>query len=903
MDKIEKTLDSSKAFFVIDGSSFLYRAYYSIRPLSSPDGIPVQAVYGFCRMIKKLIDTYNPHGLIIAWDSPGKTVRHEIYEEYKETRQKAPSDLATQKELIKEFADIIGITQIQIPKIEADDLMYSMAKELESVGDFVFLVTSDKDLGQTLTDNIVMLDPFKEKIITKSSLEEKLGFDLAKLPFYYSLIGDSSDNIPGVRGIGPKGAVGIVKDFDNLEELYSNLDKIKSDRTRKLLEDSKQNAFLSYKLFVLREYDTLITKKCCPVDKEQWFKAADFFKNLGFKSLLSTIPQEKRETSKVFVSQMSKYTFTLVNTEDELDQVIYEVKEQGCCALDTEGDKIPPLESNLVGISICAKEGQSYYIPVGHKTEEKQLSKEYVLSKLKDIFEDEKIEKYLHHAKYDALVLSKFGIDLKGISFDTMIAANLLVEDGQRIGLKPLSEGQLEEPMLSFSDVVKGNKYPDFSYVPLGLATEYAAGDAHQTMRLVNKFKAPLEKEGLLDLFNNIEMPLMKILIDIEKTGINVNLLALDKINYQVNKELDILKHKIIDLVGHSHEDINLNSPSQIAQLLFQDLKLPVIKKGKTGYSTNYEVLKQLAKIHPVPALIIRYRELFKIKSTYLESLGKYVNPNTEKIHTTLSQTSVTTGRLSSSDPNLQNIPVHAYGIRAAFNASEGHRFLSADYSQIELRVLAHLSQDKTLLQAFRENKDIHAITASGLFEIDIDRVTNDQRNIGKRINFSIIYGLTAHGLSKDLEVPHKTAQSYIDKFMAQYPGVINWMDEVVKTAQEKGYVETLWGRRRYIPGINERNRTIYLLSRRAAINTPVQGTAAELVKLSMIKLDKVLKEKGYSSKMILQIHDELLLEVLESEVEKVENLVKEVLENIVTWNVPLLVTTRSGRDWQEVTK
>lgn len=896
-------LDLSKAIFIVDGSSFLYRAYYSIRPLTTPDGTPVQAVYGFCRMIKKLLDQYNPNSLIVAWDSPEKTVRHELYKKYKETRQKAPSDLGLQKKLIKKFVDAIGIVQIEEPKIEADDLMYSMAKELEQEDNTVVLITSDKDLGQALSDKVLMFDPFKESFISKEDLEQKLGFNLEKLPFYYSLIGDSSDNIPGVRGIGPKTAVKLVQDFTSLEDLYNNLDKIEKPRTKELLKESKDNAFLSYELFLLRKYPVYMTEKCCPINKENWFKAGQLFKEWGFKSLLNTIPENKIEDSKVFVSQMNKYTFSLVNTKEELEKVIKEVRQAGCCALDTEGDNLSALKSNLVGISICAKVGQAYYIPVGHKIEEKQLSRNYVLSVLKDILEDKSIEKYLHHAKYDSLVLNKYGVALKGVVFDTMIAANLVVSDGQKIGLKPLSEGYLKEPMLTFSDVVKKNKYKNFSFVPLALATEYAAGDAHQTMQLVSIFKEKLVKESLWDLFKNIEMPLMEILLKMEKFGIEVNVNTLNEVNKEVTKQLEKIKNDIINLAGPDFEEINLNSPKQIAQLLFEHLKLPIIKKSKTGPSTNSEVLRYLSKTHLVPTLIDKYRELFKVKSTYLESLPKYLNPKTNRIHTTLSQTTVTTGRLSSSDPNLQNIPVDSFKIRSAFKAPENYVFISADYSQIELRVLAYLSQDKTLLQAFEQNKDIHTITAAGLFDIPESKVTSEQRNIGKRINFSIIYGLTAHGLSKDLEISYKVAQNYIDKFMAQYPGVINWMEKTVIEAKEKGYVETLWGKRRYIPGINEKNRTVYLFSQRAAINTPVQGTAADLVKLSMIQLDKILSQSNYTANMVLQIHDELLIETKENEANHVSAIIQDTLENIVNWNVPLKVTTRIGKNWQEVTK
>jgi DNA polymerase I len=887
--------------YIIDGSSFLYRAYYSIRPLSTRAGIPVNAVYGFCRMIRKLIDTYHPTSLVLVWDSKGKTVRHEMYTAYKATRQAAPNDLMQQKELIQQFAELIGLRQLAMPGVEADDLMFSVAKQLEQEGQSSILVTSDKDLGQVLSDSVTILDPFKDAIITREALEAKLGFPIAKLPFYYALIGDSSDNIPGVAGIGPKGAQGLVTQFEGLNDLYANIEKIPSERTRMLLTQSKENAFLSEQLFLLRIYEVLGTYESFAFDEAKWEAAYPFFEKLEFRSLVKG-GEYKAPAPEVTLHKT--YRFVLVDTAEELALVCNAIKKHGICALDTETTGLRPLESEMVGISVCVEEGTAYYIPFGHKTQERQLPRELVISLLKPLLEDPSIKKYLHHAKFDALVLLHAGIDLRGIAFDTMIAASLLVTDGQRIGLKYLSEYYLGEPMLPFNDLVGRAKYKDFSYVPLAIATEYAAADAHQTMRLKSFFQKGLEEQGLASLFHDLEMGMMRVLNEMERAGIYLDTDVLDSIDLVVTKEVVMLKTQIIDLIGHEHQDINLNSPKQLEELLFNRLKLPVVKKTtqKTGYSTDQEVLEQLSKIHPVPALIMRYRELFKVKSTYLDSLGEYRNPETGRVHTTYNQTAVATGRLASSDPNLQNIPVDRFAVRSAFKPKEGSLFLSADYSQIELRVLAYVSQDSTLLTAFKENRDIHALTAAGLFSIAPDQVTGEMRQLGKRINFSILYGLTAHGLSKDLEISHSLAKSYIDKFMAQYPGVVAWMEKVIEITKEKGYVETVWGRRRYLPGIYERNRTLYDLARRVAINTVAQGTAAELMKWGMLELDKVLKNQLPGARMLLQIHDELLLEIPQ-ELITAEPLIKSTLENIVSWNVPLVVTTRTGKDWQEVTK
>ncbi len=891
--------------FIIDGSSFLYRAYYSIRPLTTKSGIPVNAVYGFCRMIRKLIDTYNPQYMLLVWDSKGKTVRHELYTAYKETRQAAPNDLMSQKERIQEFADTIKLKQLAMQGIEADDLMYSVAKQLELEGCKSILVSSDKDLGQALSSFVTLLDPFKDAFITPADLEAKLGFPLSKLPFFYALVGDSSDNIPGVAGIGPKGAQGLVQQFDSLQQLYDNLALVSSERTRMLLEQSHENAFLSEQLFTLRIYETYATKDSFSFSDENWQHAFPLFAQYEFKSLLKGVEPEKAPKVTPIVTLHEKYRFVLVDTAEELAQVCNEIKRAGVCALDTETTGFMAVKGALVGISICIEEGTAYYIPFGHKTDERQLPRELIVELLKPLLEDPAIKKYLHHAKFDAHMLATEGIRLTNIAFDTMIAAGLVASDEQRIGLKALSEYYLQEPMFVFKELLKNHGHKDFSTVPLALATMYAAADAHQTMRLVPLLTEALEKEGLSQLFFDMEMALMHVLIGMESAGIALDTELLHEIDVTVARELSQVRTQIIDLIGHEYADINLNSPKQLEELLFTRLQLPVVKKTtlKTGFSTDQEVLEVLAKVHPVPGLIIKYRELHKLKSTYLDALGAYVNPDTKRIHTTFNQTAVATGRLASSEPNLQNIPVDRHDIRAAFKAKEGSVFVSADYSQIELRVLAYLSQDATLVRAFKENLDIHSLTAAGLFNVAPEFVTGEQRQMGKRINFSILYGLTAYGLSKDLDISHATAKKYIDTFMAQYPGVVSWMETVIEKTKEKGYVETFWGRRRYLPGIYERNRTLYDLARRVAINTVAQGTAAEIMKLGMIQLDKVLQEGTADGRILLQIHDELLLEVSHGQEQKAEQLVAQILQGVVSWNIPLIVTTRSGANWQDVTK
>lgn len=903
--------DSQKTIFLIDGSSFLYRAYYGLNPLHTSKGVPIQAVYAFCRMIQKLIKKFNPQYMALVWDSKGKTARHELYQEYKATRQQAPSDLFEQKEYIREFADLIGLFQIEQQGAEADDLMYSIAKDYEQKGYTSVLITSDKDMGQTITNQIVLYDSFKDVVVDAQAFVEKMGFPVWKLPFYFALLGDSSDNIPGVKGIGKKGATDLVQQFDSLEDLYARFELVTKKAMRATLEENKKDAFLSRDLFLLKYYTTDSSLQNLAFDANNWPKARPLFEMLEFKSLVKEISTVTGESVKqIKLSEEKGYIFETITTQESLGKLCSDIKAKKLVALDTELTGLDPLKNDLVGISACLQKGHAYYIPFGHITQAQQLSREVVLNAFKPIMEDISIKKVMHHAKFDQLAFLHYNIKPKGLIFDTLIAAHLVTQDWQRIGLKHLSQFYLHESMISFSDAVLKNGYKSFADVPLDIATEYAASDAHQTMQLYPILQQELEKQNMVDLYNTIEFPLVDILLHMEYRGIFCDTNILHALGEHIAKELATIQNKIIALCGEQYKGINLNSPKQLGELLFEHLQLPPQKKTikKTGYSTDQEVLEKLALMHPVPALIVQYRVLYKLLSTYIEALPTYINPETKKIHTTFSQTAVATGRLASSDPNLQNIPTNSYEykgqtIRSAFKPPEDHIFLSADYSQIELRVLAYLSQDRVLIDAFLQNEDIHQRTASHIFDVPMNEVTYDQRQIGKRINFSILYGLTPYGLSQDLKISFADARKYIEKYFAQYPGVSAWMENVIEETKKNGYVTTFWGRRRYIPTIYEQNRTLYDAAKRIAINTKAQGTAAELMKLGMINLSKILQEQHIDAHIILQIHDELLIAVPRDQQELVANLVKDTLENIVSWNVPLQVTIRFGNDWQEVTK
>ncbi len=911
--------DPKKTLFLIDGSSFLYRAYYGLKPLHSPSGVAVQAVFSFCRMMKKLIDTYKPEHVALVWDSKGKTARHAIFPEYKATRQAPPSDIFEQKEFIIKFADLIGMMQVQQTGIEADDLMFSLAKDWvsstepdENANNTVVFVTLDKDMGQALTlgQEIYLLDAFKEQFSDAAQVQEKMGLPVEKMPFYFALLGDASDNIPGVKGIGKKTAVDLVNQFDSIEDMYDRLHEIKKAGVKTALLEQKDNAFLSFQLFLLRYTPMNTNAEQLLFNASNWNKARPLFEELGFKSLTAAAGETKEERAKDIqqkIEYWKKYNFITVTTTQQLRDMCEYLKNEGAFALDTETTGLSPLEVDLVGVSFSCDKGVAYYVPCGHKTDEAQLSCDEIVTTLKPILEDAQYKKYLHNAKYDQLVLSSHGIELAGIALDTLVGANLIIKEWQSAGLKKLSHAFFNEEMLTFEDVVKAGKYKDFSYVPLNLAALYSCADSYQTYRLVAIIEDAFSKDKKLhDLYTNIEHPLIEVLYEMEKEGVNLDVNLLHELDKKVVVDITMIESAIAQVVGK--ETINLNSPSQMEYLLFSVLQLPPQKKSPTGkFSTDAEVLKILATMHPIPALIIKYRELAKLKNTYIDALPTYVNKKTHRVHTTFSQTSVATGRLASNNPNLQNIPADASGygieVRAAFKAGAGRLFISADYSQIELRVLAYLSQDKHLMDAFAQRHDIHTETAARLFDVALTDVTNEQRQLGKRINFSVLYGMTPYGLSKDLNIPFKDAKKYIERYFEQYPGVSAWMESVIEFAKKHEYVETHWGRRRYIPTIYEKNRTMYEEACRIAINTVAQGTAAEIMKLGMLDVRKELQAHFPDSCIVLQIHDELIISVPEHDAQAVEKLVKRVLESVVSWNVPLEVSTRSGADWKEITK
>lgn len=919
---------SPKSVFIIDGSSFLYRAYYAMKPLHTSQGVTVHAVYGFCRMIKKLIDNFDINHIVVVWDSKGKTHRHDLFPAYKATRQEAPSDIFIQKETIQELVEMIGIAQMSIVGSEADDLMYSFAKKCNKADFNAVIVSSDKDMRQALSEHIVIYDPFFDKLLTVASCQERYGFEIVKIPFYFALLGDSSDNIPGVAGVGEKTATELVQQFQSLSDMYENLDKVAKDRTRKLLEQSKENAFLSYDLFLLHNLDVDLTVESTKFDEQHWVRALPLLEKLEFKSLVKEIKGkhasapsfmggDKNSSFLVTADEVetvpqglhTKYDFVCVCDVDVLIKLCDQLAAVSGFALDTETDSLDPMQAKLVGISIAYEVGQAFYIPIAHD-QGPQLSKDVVLTHLGPILSSSNIKKYMHNAKYDQLVLQQAGFVVGGHVFDTMIAASLVTKEWEKNGLKDLSENILHESMLSYKEVTKIHKAISFAQVPVEAATAYAAADAHQTLQLVAIFEKEIVEQQMQDLLYGIELPVNDVLVAMQQEGIYCDSDVLLHLSKQVDLDLGLIEKKIYALAG---SEINLNSPKQIRTLLFETLQLtPQKKSGKTQlHSTDAEVLAILAREHEIPQMLLVYRELYKLKSTYIDALPGYINPATGRIHTSWNQTGVATGRISSSNPNLQNIPKDGleYGkeydvdVRAAFKSKQGWTFISADYSQIELRILAQLSGDKNLVQAFLSGKDIHIQTAAQIFGIEPEQVTSYQRGVGKRLNFSILYGLTAYGLSRDLAIPYAEAKKYIELYFQQYPGVQAWMETVVQHVKECGYTKTLFGRRRYLPGIYEKNKGLFELARRIAVNTPAQGTAAEITKMGMISFYRELVTQKLQGKILLQIHDELLVTCPMEEVEKTAALLNECLVSVVSWSIPLEVSIRSGKSWRDVTK
>ena len=879
--------------YLIDGNSYFYRAFYAIKRLSNSAGFPTNAIYGFTTMILKLLKEKKPDFFAIVFDSPEPTERHRAYAEYKAHRPPMPDDLQLQIPVIKDVINAFRIKTVEMPGYEADDLLATIAKKYEKKDIDVFIVTGDKDLCQVISPKIKLYDSMKEKVTEEKDVIERFGVEPSRIPEIMALMGDKSDNIPGVPGIGEKTAVALLKEFGSLDNLIENHSRIKKPKLKKTTSENIDNIRLS---LMLSTIDTNIPLDLSLKDLEPkepaWDRLEEFFRKFEFNRLLKLLPGQEAaaEDSTEYITILDK---------NALKKLVTGLKDH--IAIDTETTARSPITAELVGVSLSDKPEKAYYIPVAHSYSgaPEQLAKEYVLEQIRPALEDPDIKKTGHNIKYDLIVLKNEKIDLKGIDFDTMLASYLLNPNRSRHNLEDVSMNYLSLKKQSFKEVTdKGKK--NFKEVSVEDAAKYSGEDSAVTLKLRNLLEPEIEKQGLSKLFNDIEMPLIEVLADMEMAGVKIDLSLMNILSEELGKELSALVKRIYFLAG---EEFNINSPKQLQEILFQKIGLRTIKKTKTGFSTDVDVLEQLSLEHELPKEILEHRTLSKVKSTYVDALPRIVNHKTGRLHTSFNQTITATGRLSSSEPNLQNIPIRGkWGqrIRQAFTAEKAHLLLSSDYSQIELRVLAHFSRDKGLIEVFKKDGDIHTRTASELFGVAPENVTTEMRRMAKTVNFGVIYGISPFGLSRQLGIAHDEAKLYIDTYFAKHSGVRNYVDKLISETSETGYVSTIFNRKRAIPELLSTNRNTRHLGERLVINTPIQGSAADIIKLSMLNIQKRLKKEKLGTRMLLQVHDELLFEVPEKEKDRAESLVKEEMENAVELNVPLKVDIGIGRNWAE---
>jgi DNA polymerase-1 len=886
----------SKKIFLIDGSAFLYRAFHAIRSLSTANGHPTNATFGFTRILLKLLKENAPEYAVVFFDVKGPTFRHALYDQYKANRPPMPEELAVQIPDVKRMISALNIPIVQKMGFEADDLVGTYARLAEQQGFEVVMVTGDKDFIQLVTDHCILWDPMKDTITDVAKVQADMGITPAQFIDVLGLAGDSADNIPGVKGVGPKTAIKLIAQFGSIDGIYENLDQLKpKKKLHASLVESHEIVLLSRKLATI---DRMITVK----DKIENFKlpafdthkAFELFKELEFKNLTAEFAQKADKSKKIY---------KLITLVQEMEKLAKVLENKGVFAIDTETTSKHPMEAELVGISFSYAADTGFYIPIGHTQpgDIVQPEKQEILRIFKPILENPEIQKVGQNIKYDYIVLAKYGIQLSGIVFDTMIASHLLNPATRGHSLDNIAMSLFGYKTISYEEIAgKGKNQIGFEETPIDTAVDYAAEDADLTFMAYEQFKRQLKERGLLPLMETIEVPLITVLANMEMAGIRVDADSLAHLSVTFEAEMKILEQEIYDLAG---EEFNINSSQQLGVILFEKLALKTGKKTKkkTGYSTDVQVLTQLAKSHELPEKLLRYRTLGKLKSTYVESLANLIHPDSGRIHTSFNQTITVTGRLSSSNPNLQNIPIRKQEgklIREAFIPQEGSTLISADYSQIELRVLAHCAQDKILIEAFNNEEDIHTRTALEVFQVMEAFVTDELRSQAKAINFGIVYGMSAFRLSNELNISRKMAAAYIDNYFKRYAGVKQFIDRTIEKTKETCEVETIFGRKRRLDDIRSSNANIRNFAQRAAINTPIQGSAADLIKLAMIKMEAALVKNKMASRMLLSVHDEIIFETPLEEKEQLIQLAREVMENVYPLKVPLKVNFGSGKNW-----
>ena len=884
--------------YLIDGSGYIYRAYHAVRHLSTTRGLPTNATFGFTNMLLKLLSDRKPERIVMVFDAKGPTFRHEIYEAYKANRPPMPDDLSVQIPYIKQVVDGMNIASCELAGYEADDIIGTLARAAEKKGFHVVMVTGDKDFKQLVSPAISIWDPMKDRTIDYAGLKEDFGLEPSQWVDVMALAGDTSDNIPGVPGIGEKTAVSLIKTFGNLEAIFENLDNVSRKKLRENLSTFREQAMLSRRLVAIdTEVPLSVELSSLKVADPDAERLAGLFRELEFKRLQKQFPAK---------TDLSKKKYRAILNEEALNGLIDELKRAGTFAVDTETTAKDPMRAEIVGLSFACRPNEASYIPLRHRYAgvPEQLDPDHAIASLKPLLEDPKLAKVGQNIKFDWIVLKRCGIKLQGVTFDTMVASYLLNPTRRAHNLEAIAAEYLDHRMISYKEVTGGNKDDKgFEGVLIEDAVPYACEDADITLMAYELLEPKLQEGGLDRLFKEVEIPLIPVLVNMEMFGICVERERLKAASKDFERQLDAMEDRIYAIAG---ESFNIKSHKQLGRILFEKLKLPIQKKTKkkTGYSTDVEVLTTLSVEHELPALVLHYRSLSKLKSTYADALVDLIHPETHRIHTSYNQTVTATGRLSSSDPNLQNIPIRTEEgrkIRAAFVPQKGWTILSADYSQIELRLLAHYSEDPILVEAFEKDEDIHTRTATEVFELLPGMITREMRRQAKVINFGIIYGMGPFRLSKEIGISHKMAKIYIDNYFRRYEGVRRFIEEIVEEARKAGKVTTLLGRHRWLPDILSKNRTAREFAERTAVNTPLQGTAADLIKVAMIQIPQALGKMNLNAKMLLQVHDELLFEVPPKELETVVEYVTKIMEGVYELRVPLKVDIKTGQNWANV--
>ena len=923
MSKIKK----DDNFYLIDGSGYIFRAYYALPPLTrKSDGLPVGAVSGFCNMLFKLLEDAKskdnkdkPSHFAVIFDSARKNFRNEIYSEYKGNRSDAPDDLIPQFDYIRKSVLAFNLPSIELINYEADDLIATYVEQILEKGAKATIVSSDKDLMQLYRKNVRIYDPMKNKFINEEDVQNKFGVEAGKVIDVQALAGDSTDNVPGVPGIGVKTSAELIKEYGNLENLLKNANKIKQNKRRETLIENKDKAIISKKLVTLKK-DVPVKNKIeefelKEIDKQKLY---NFLREMEFNRLLSSAistygetdfsQSKNKNTDEKNNSKITKENYHLIKNEEELQKWLKAAEDKGEFAIDTETNSLDAHQAKLVGISMSHAIGKGCYIPTGHKNF-KNLDETKILKIFKPYLEDKSIKKIGQNIKFDYIIFNKRGIDINSLE-DTMLMSYVLDAGKNRHNMDTLAEIHLGHKTIQFKDLVgTGKKQINFSEVDVNIAKDYAAEDADITYRLYKNFLKSLKEENLLNIYEIFEKPLVKILAKMEIEGIKLDEKSLKNLSSKFEKKIKSLEQKIFKL---SKKEFNIGSTKQLGEIMYNDLKIASLKKTKKGsFATSASVLEDLAfKGYDFPKLVLEWRQTSKLKNTYSDTLPEHINKNTKRIHTSFLLAATTTGRLASSDPNLQNIPIkteEGKDIRRAFIAEKNKKLISADYNQIEMRILADLADVKELKKAFNNNDDIHSLTASQVFGTEINKVDSDMRRKAKAINFGIIYGISQYGLAKQINVSNVEAEEFLNSYFLKFPEIKEYMSETIKFCRKSGYVNNIFGRKTHITGINDKNFNVRNFQERAAINAPIQGSASEIMRMAMIRLDDEIRDKKNNNlKMLLQIHDELIFEVEEKNIINSSKIIKKIMtsvkdSNLHSFSIPLLVDINSGDNWGQL--